>query len=195
MGISAATLLVLVFNALPILIFFRLFGHEFRTEIHDESQLASFLANIEDSSVVRFPENIESLKAADRTSYGIDYPTYNFILRFKTDQDGLAQLRKSLSQLYDYSEWKVDSDQIPEGLATYLLGYKHGQRRTPQWYRELPEGVVWTADGRGITDRYDVKNGKGKLHDIRCAWVIPTGSEEVIVYMEGEGDYSQDYGK
>ena len=46
-----------------------------------------------------------------------------------------------------------------------------------------------------MTDRYDEKHGKGKLHDIRCAWVILVGSEEVVVFMEGEGDYSlKDYG-
>ena len=194
--ISVTILLVLILYAVSILILGYLLSYGFRMEPYVESDPASILDTIEDSSVVRFPENIESLKAADRTSYGIDYSTYVFILRFKTDQEGLDQLRKSLFKLYNYSEWKVDFDQIPEGLATYLLGYKHGKKGTPQWYRELPEGVVWTADGRGITDRYDEKNGKGKLHDIRCAWVILTGSEEIIVYMEGEGDYSlKDYGK
>ena len=122
LGISAAILLVLILAAVSLFIFLHLLSYGFRTEPYVESNPASILVKIEDSSVVRFPENIESLKAADRTSYGIDYPTYDFILRFRTDQDGLAQLRESLSQLYDYSEWTVDLDQIPEALATYLLG-------------------------------------------------------------------------
>ncbi|MHC4546781.1 MAG: hypothetical protein ACYSYL_20065 [Planctomycetota bacterium] len=56
--ISAATLLALILAAVD-LFFFEDLRQWFWMEIYDESRLESFLANIEDNSVVKFPENIE----------------------------------------------------------------------------------------------------------------------------------------
>ncbi|MHC4655452.1 MAG: hypothetical protein ACYS91_10615 [Planctomycetota bacterium] len=196
LGISAASLVVLILAAISIFFLGRyLLRQAFWMEPYDESHPESILVTIEDNSVVKFPENIESFKAADRTDRGIDSADYIFILSFKTDREGLAQLRESLSQLYKYKEWKVDLDQNAE-LLTFRLKDRPAKVRTPEWYRELPEGVVWTASGVGVDYYGEGGEGrKGKFHRISCTWVVLAESEEVEVYMEGDGYYSlKDYG-
>ncbi len=165
---------------------------------YDESHPASILATIENNSVVRLPKNMESFKAADRTDRGIDYAFYIFILRFKTDRDGLAQLRKSLSAMNRYWEGEVDSLQDPDVISTWRLRseVKDGQVRTPEWYRELPEGEVWTAEGEGVRHGSHGEQKDCKFYEISCTWVFLDESEEVVVYMEGTGEYSlKDYGR
>jgi len=197
-GISVAIPLVLALAVVFVFFYVRFeLRQAFWMEPYDESHPASILATVEDNSVVKFPENIESLKAADSTDRGIDAPFYIFILRFRTDQNGLAQLRESLSQLYEYVENDVKADQNPDAVVlTWRLKGKPGYVRTPEWYSELPEGVVWTASGVGVDYYGEGGEGKkGKFHSIRCTWVVLAESEEVVVFMEGEGYYSlKDYG-
>lgn len=153
---------------------------------YDESHPASVLAAIEGNSVIRFPDKMESVKAADRVDRGVDSAFYVFIIRFTTDKNGLAQFRQSLSFLYKYSERKFDSPQYLDTQAVYRSLNRPGQIPTPQWYRESPEGNIWTASGQWAVNIHN---------EIRCAWVVLAGSEEVVVFMEGEGDYSlKDYG-
>ncbi len=158
---------------------------------YDNSHPASILATIEDNSVVRFPENIESLKAADKTDRGIDSFFYVFILSFRTDQDGLAQIQESLSLLYDYREYEVVANQYADEYDQ-----RRSQKGTPEWYRaKLPEGVIYTAHGKGVIYTAHGESRIGKFHDISCIWVVLAESEKVIVYMEGVGDYSlKDHG-
>ena len=191
LGISAASLVVLVLAA----VYFFFFGHDllrqwFWMEIHDESRLASFLVNIEDNSVVEFPENIESLKAAERL-YTQRESTYDFVLRFKTDKKGLAQLRESFSQLHTPSESDAQPDRSSEYYTDSRFYYEI--KGIPEWYsEEMPEGVH--CEFHGTTDYY-LESRKGKLEHIYCTSVTLTGSEEVIVYMAGNGFYSmKDYG-
>jgi hypothetical protein len=189
LGISAASLVVLVLAAVD-LFFFEDLRQLFWMEIHDESRLASFLANIEDNSVVEFPEKIESLKAAER-DYSPRGGSYHFVLRFKTDKKGLAQLRESLSQLHEPLESDAQPDRNSEYYADPRVGYK--EKGIPEWYsEEMPEGVHY--EFYGTTDHY-LESRKGKLQFISCACVTLADSEEVIVYMEGFGFYSmKDYG-
>ncbi|MHC4113658.1 MAG: hypothetical protein ACYSWZ_24685 [Planctomycetota bacterium] len=192
LGISAAILLALVLAAISVFYGGRYFLRKaFWMEPYDESHPASILVTIEDNSVVKFPEKIESLKAADRTSRGIDSAHYNFILRFKTDQNGLAQLRESLSQLDRYIEDDVKPDQRD---YDFDLRISRKNKLFPEWYsEELPEGVVYTSHGKGVV--YSGKTAKGKFHYISCTCVTLAGSEEVVVFMEGVGYYSlKDYG-
>jgi len=194
LGISTAILLALILAAVTFFIFVRFLRKAFWMEPYDESHPASILVTIEDNSVVRFPENIESLKAADRTDRGIDDTFYIFILRFKTDQKGLAQLRESLSQLYEYTESDVKPDQNADDFDLRTF---RSQKLTPEWYsEELPEGVVYTSRGVGV-NYYSPggEQGKGKFRHINCTCVTLAGSEEVVVYMQGTGYYSlKDYG-
>ena len=64
--ISAATLLALILAAVD-LFFFEDLRQWFWMEIHDESRLASFLANIEDNSVVKHRISQSCRKSLYRT--------------------------------------------------------------------------------------------------------------------------------
>jgi hypothetical protein len=189
LGISAATLLVLILAAVD-LFFFEDLRQWFWMEIHDESHLASCLVNIEDNSVVEFPEKIESLKAAERV-YTEREGSYVFVLRFKTDKKGLAQLRESLSQLDEYREYSVEPDDRTDDSDLRIL-FKN--EHTPEWYNEeLPEGVFYTSYGKGVD--YYLESRKGKLIHMTCTWIVLAESEEVLVYMAGDCFYSmKDYG-
>jgi len=187
--ISAVILLALILAAVDIF-FFEDLRQWFWMEVHDESRLASFLVNIEDNSVVEFPENIESLKAAERV-YTDRGGSYVFVLRFKTDKKGLAQLRESLSQLHQPMESDAQPDRNSEYYADPRMYYK--KKGIPEWYsEEMPEGVHYQF--YGVTDYY-LESRKGKLTHINCASVTLADSEEVVVYMQGNGFYSmKDYG-
>ena len=194
--ISAATLLALILAAVD-LFFFEDLRHWFWMEIHDESRHASFITNIEDNSVVEFPEKIESLKVAEKVNTNHDN-SYYFVLRFKTDKKGIAQLRESLSKLDDYFENSFESRTEPNDrtddsdLRTLIRG-----KRVPKWYNEeLPEGIFYTSYGKGVNYRMPYrKQGEGMFHFIICTWIVLEESEEVLVYMSGRGYYSmKDYG-
>ena len=187
LGISAASLVVLVLAA----VYFFFFGHDllrqwFWMEIHDESRLASFLANIEDNTVVKFPEKIESLKAAERihTNRG---GSYHFALRFKTDKNGLAQLKESLSQLY--KNLVSDAQTDPNSEVYVYPRIVHSKKGIPEWYsEEMLEGVLYESLGSGSRVEYYGKNRNiaiAKIYVIDCKCVTLAGSEEVVVYMEG----------
>ena len=158
--------------------------------VHDESRLASFLANIEDNSVVKFPENIESLKAAERV-YTESGGAYLFVLRYKIDKKGLAQLLVSLSDIREYFE----SDTQPDRNSEYYSDPRRFYRKKgiPGWYiEEMPEGALYVFSG---TTGYYLKSRKGKLKRISCVCITLADSEEVVVYMAGDGFYSmKDYG-
>lgn len=188
--ISAATLLALILAAIDLL-FFEDLRHWFWMEIHDESRHASFITNIEDNSVVEFPEKIESLKAAERV-YSEREGSYVFVLRFKTDKKGLVQLRESLSQLDTYREYSVEPDDRTDDSDLRILF--RSQKGIPKWYNEeLPEGVFYTSFGEGVD--YYLESGKGKLKLMTCTWIVLAETEEVLVYMAGDGFYSmKDYG-
>ena len=190
----AIILAVLILAAASFFIFVRYLRWAFWMEPYDESHPGSILVSIEDNSVVRFPENMESLKAADRTDRGIDDAFYIFILRFKTDRKGLAQLRESLSMLHEYTEYDVKSEQNADDFD---LRRFRSKKLTPEWYgEELPEGVVYTSHGVGVDySSPDGEQGRGKFHHINCTCVTLAGSEEVVVFMDGTGYYSlKDYG-
>jgi hypothetical protein len=187
LGISVLFPLVLALVA----VYFFFFGHDilrrwFWMEIHDETRLVSFLANIEDNTVVKFPEKIESLKAAERVHTN-HVGSYHFVLRFKTDNKGLAQLQESLSQLR--KNLVSDAQTDPNSGVYVYPRIVHSKKGIPEWYsEEIPEGVHYESIGAGGRVDYSGKNRNiaiAKIYVIDCKCVTLAGSEEVVVYMEG----------
>ncbi len=187
-GISVVLPLVMALAIVFVFFYVRFeLRQVFGTWPYDESHPAAILALIEDNSGVKFPEKIESLKAGDKINRGA-HSDYSFVIRFKTDQEGLAQLRESLSQLDRYHGYDVKPDQKADD---YDLRVWRENKLTPEWYREeLPEGVVYTAWGEGVNWYSSVSRDqrKDKLHYIHCTCVTLAGSEKVVVYMGGTGD-------
>jgi hypothetical protein len=189
LGISVALPLVLALAIVFVFFYVRFeLRQVFGTWPYDESHPAAILALIEDNSGVKFPEKIESLKAGDKINRG-DHSSYHFILRFKTDQGGLAQLRESLSQLDSYREREIKPDQRAND-DDFDLRISRKNKLTPEWYsEELPEGVVYTAWGEGVNWYKPVKE-RSKFHYIFCTCVTLAGS--MVIELCGCGHYCQD---
>jgi len=189
LGISVVLPLALALSA----VYFFFFGHDllrrwFWMEIHDESRLASFLANIEDKTVVRFPKKIESLKAAERV-HTDRADSYHFVLRFKTGKNGLDQLRESLSQMDYYVSSDAQTD--PNSEVDIYPRIVHSKKGIPEWFsEEMAEGVHYESIGSGSRVDYfeygkNINIAIAKIYTIECKCITLTGSDEVVVYMEG----------
>jgi len=143
-----------------------------RGEPYDESHPQLVLAIIEKNCEFRFPEKIESLKAADRLAGGLDNP-YLFIISFTTDRKGFAQLKDSLElQFHKDITLEVDNDEDDRRIFSSSKG-------TPQWYKtKIPKGKIW--EGFLVS-----RNNMMRLNTV-C--VELSESEKVAVYMGGFGD-------
>jgi hypothetical protein len=140
-----------------------------RGEPYDESHPASVIATIETNCKFKFPEKMESLKAADRIGGGVSPKPYLFIVSFTTDQNGFAQLRDSLSLQPLRSE---DYDTNDPRVSSLSKG-------TPQWYKaKMPKGIIY--EGFLVS-----KNNMMRLSTFCVELPEP---EKVAVYMEGFGD-------
>lgn len=147
-----------------------------RGEAFDESNPPSVIAKIENTCGFKFPEKVESLKAADRISGGVPPCAYQFIVRFTTGQNGFVQLRDSLSEIDDGPQGKGHYGGLSDPR------YFRRSREVPKWYEGEIEGAV-------IYESVFLTTGTIwlQLHTV-CAELEQ--AEKVEVYMEGWGDTS-----
>lgn len=139
-----------------------------RGEPYDESHPTSVIAMIETKFNFKFPEKMESLKAADRIAGGVPPQAYVFIVTFITDQDGFAKLRDSIS-LQPLRSGVYDTNE-PRSFSL--------SKGTPQWYKtEMPKGKIYEGS---------VVSKNNMMLSTFC--VELPNSEKVAVYMEGWGD-------
>ncbi|MFA5252089.1 MAG: DUF4190 domain-containing protein [Phycisphaerae bacterium] len=143
---------------------------------YDDSDPKAIIAKIENNCGFKFPAKIESLKAADKITGGIDRP-YVFIVNFTTDKIGFAELKGSFSQLGCQLEEITlkEGDNIRDESGSW-------SRNAPQWCSEkIPKGKTYESF-------LLCKNDIGLLDTI---FVEVANSEEVVVYMYGWGDSRQ----
>jgi hypothetical protein len=145
-----------------------LFFLAIRGEPYDESYPQSVIATIETNCNFKFPEKMESLKAADRIAGGVPPQPYVVIVSFTTDQDGFAQLQHSLS----LQPLRSENYNTNEPRAFSL------SKGTPQWYKtKMPKGKIYEGS----------LYGKNNMMLSTFCVELPE-SEKVAVYMEGWGD-------
>lgn len=169
-GICASAIPLVLITAISILFYLALRG-----EPYDESHPESVISIIEENGDIKFPAKMESLKAANGITPGVHPQYIRFIVRFITDQEGLAQLRDSLRKQGFYPETPDynSNDYDPVYLSTY--------KDTPKWFKiDIAKGVIYDSFG-------NTKNNAIKLHTI-C--VPSEDPDKIVVYMEGFGDLS-----
>lgn len=139
----------------------------------DESHPASVIATIQTGCGFKFPERMESLKAAGKVVGN----SYVFIATFMTHQKGLDQLRNSLNlRFYRNTATGQPTDPTERYLPRHLSGV-----RLPQWYKgEVPRGRTW----KGL-----FAHQNNSLTLITVCVELPK-SEKVAVYLEGWCDPS-----
>jgi len=162
-GICLSVVPLLLINTIAYVFYLALRG-----EPYDESHPALVIATIETNCNFKFPEKIESLKAADRIAGGVPPKPYVVIVSFTTDQNGFAQLRDSLS----LQPLRSENYNTNEPRAFSL------SKGTPQWYKtKMPKGKIYEGS------RY----GKNNMMLSTFCVELPE-SEKIAVYMEGWGD-------
>jgi hypothetical protein len=85
-GICASAIPLIITIAIGWMIYSALRG-----EPYQESDPASVIALIQDNSNINFPENMQSLKAADRIAGPPDPPYVCLLVSFTTDQEDFTQ--------------------------------------------------------------------------------------------------------
>lgn len=143
---------------------------------YDDSDPKAIIAKIENNCGFKFPAKIESLKAADKITGGIDRP-YVFVINFTTDKTGFIELKDSFFQMGCQLEEITlkEGDSIRDESGSW-------SRNAPQWCSEkIPKGKTYESF-------LLCKNDIGLLDTI---FVEVANSGEVVVYMYGWGDSRQ----
>jgi hypothetical protein len=163
-GICASGIPLILIGCIISMIFLALRG-----EPYDESHPSSVIATIETHCNFKFPEKMESLKAADRIAGGVPPQLYVVIVSFITDQNGFAQLRDSLS-LQPLRSEDYDTNE-PRAFSL--------SKGTPQWYKtKMPKGKIYEGS----------LYSKNNMMRLSTFCVELPESEKIAVYIEGWGD-------
>lgn len=142
-----------------------------RGEPYQESDPASLIALIQENSNINFPENMQSLQAAEKTASPPDPPYLCLLVSFETDQEGFTQFRDSLSKQDSYQETQ-DYNSIKYGYARFST-----EKEIPQWFKmDTTQEIIYHSFG--IT-----KNNAITLYTTVCS----EKPDKLIVYMEGLG--------
>lgn len=150
-------------------------------EPYNDSNPEAILNKVESYCDFEFPKKIETLKAAEKITGGIDHE-YTFIARFKTDRNSFEELRNSLSKTKSYSEEITDELPLENSNSYYTYGSltsnKMGsmwQKNAPEWFNaEIPKGKVY------------VLWPWGKMVLFFICVELPD-SNDVVVHIEGWG--------
>ena len=165
------------FSAIPLIITIALswmIYSAIRGEPYDESHPQLVIATIEKNCDFRFPEKMESLKAADRLAGGPDNP-YLFVIRFKTNMEGFAQL-KDVLELQPHKDTTSEVVNGKDDPRIFSIS-----KETPLWYSaRIPKGKTW--EGFLVSS-----NNMMRLSTV-CVELSESG--KVDVYMRGFGDSS-----
>jgi hypothetical protein len=132
------------------------------------------VAKIENTFGFKFPEKMESLKAADRISGGLFPRPYQFVVRFVTDKNAFVQLRDSLSEI----------DDGPEATSHYT------GLSDPRWFSRSPEVPKWygTEIKGSVIYESHILTSEGMWLQLHTVCAESKQSGRVEVYMEGMGD-------
>lgn len=169
-GLTGSATFIFVIGGAFFLVFLALRG-----EPYVESHPELVISTIENNSGIKFPEQMYSLKAANGITPGVHPQYIRFIVKFKTEQKGVAQLRDSLHEQGVYPETPDynSNDYDPVYFSTY--------KDTPQWFKiDISKGVIYDSFG-------NTRKNAIKLHTI-C--VPNEDPNKIIVYMEGFGNLS-----
>jgi len=163
----------IAFFIFQLYIFYMVFIYE---KPYDNSNPKAIIAKVEKVYDFNFPEKIENLKAAEKTSFGIDH---TFIARFTADQNSFAKLRNSLSKK-DYYFEEITDELLTENGKRYTdlwISNKRGsmwRRNAPEWLNEeIPKGKVYELYLRC------------KTMQLSFIYVELPDSNEVVVDAEG----------
>jgi hypothetical protein len=168
-GIASSAIPLIITIALSWMIYSAIRG-----EPYDESHPQLVLATIEKNCDFRFPEKMESLKAADRLAGGPDNP-YFFVIRFKTNREGFAQLKDAL-ELKPHKDTTSEVVNDKDDPRFFSIS-----KETPLWYSaKIPKGKTW--EGFLVSS-----NNMMRLSTV-CVELSESG--KVDVYMGGFGDSS-----
>lgn len=148
-----------------------------RGEPYKESDPASVIALIEDNSNITFPENMQSLKAADRTASPPDPPYLCLLVSFETDQEGFTQFRDSLSKQDSYLE-RYDYNSIKDSPVRFST-----EKDILQWFKiDKAKNIIYNSFGK-------TRNNAITLY-LYTTCVRSEDPDKIVVYMEGFGDPS-----
>lgn len=169
-GICASAIPLIITIAIGWMIYSALRG-----EPYQESDPASVIALIQDNSNINFPENMQSLKAADRIAGPPDPPYVCLLVSFTTDQEDFTQFCDSLSkqdsylEIHDYNSIKYSSVRFST------------EKDIPQWFKiNIAKDIIYHSFG--IT-----RNNAITLY---TTCVRSEDPDKIVVYMEGIGDPS-----
>lgn len=174
--ISAASLTI--FLVLPYLGIAAIERH-YRLRDCDPAQL---VATVKKNFEFEFPKKIDSLKAAE-----VHERIYRFVMRFSTDQNGWKQLQRSilrtapseLAGAFGFED--IQSGYDPRGEFKFFSLYTHS---IPKWYRrKIKKGEMYLG----------YIESKNRRMQIRTLCADTADLEQIIVYMEGWGDYYAGY--
>lgn len=137
----------------------------------DESHPSLVVSVIEKTCEFNFPDKVENLEAADKIAPGVDPGYVILIVRFTTDQNGLAHLQNSLRQLDSYIDETAfyKTDDYPLVKFQWPGGF-------PKWYNiDVTKGIIYSSYGTS-------KNNEISLY---TTCVKSDQPEKIDVFMEG----------
>jgi hypothetical protein len=147
-------------------------AHIFRRPMFKECDPSSVIALIEKRLEIKFPEKMESVRAAEKELTWLEH-TYIFIVNFTTDQDSFEELRRSLPKK---DRWYNIREYDPRSNYSF--------RNIPQWHkRPIREGECY---GGSIYS-------KSKAIQIEAFCTDTSDARNVVVYIEGIGHYHPGY--
>jgi hypothetical protein len=163
-GISSSAIPLIITIAFSWMIYLAIRG-----EPYQESDPASIIALIKENSNICFPENMQSLKALEKTASPPDPPYLLFSVSFETDQQGFTQLCDSLSKQDSYFE-------IHDYNAINPIYYS-SEKDIPQWFKIDTKDIIYR--GFGTT--------KNNAISLNTTCVRSEDPEKIVVYIEGLG--------
>jgi hypothetical protein len=163
-GISSSAIPLIITIALSWMIYSAVLG-----EPYQESDPASIIALIKENGNIYFPENMQSLKAAEKTASPPDPPYLLFLVSFETDQQGFTQLCDSLNKQDSYFEIHDYNSINPI--------YYSSEKDIPQWFKIDTKDIIYRGFGKT----------KNNAISLNTTCVRSEDPDKIVVYIEGLG--------